>query len=321
MTTVRPPASPQPFERPAATELPITEQTRTVRAVTGILVPLIVTLATLGGIGSFTTVRAMAEPWFGDRAWSVPIGMDVGILVLLAWDLLMEYLDMPWPVLRWVAWSYIAATVTINVLAAHGDVAGSLMHAAMPMLFITVVEGIRHLIRHHVGLAYGTRTERIPTRRWLLAPVSTALLWRRMALWNITTYREALQMEYRRLTTVGQLQEQYGRLAWRWRTPLRERLSLRLLAAELPEHHPPTHGSAPAPPPRDPQPPRPYWLGDDLLLATRRVLDDALAADRALTRTELGQHLREQGFSISNERLTELRQHAVTAEVATASTA
>ncbi|MCP2337934.1 DUF2637 domain-containing protein [Actinomadura rupiterrae] len=309
MTIARPPSSPDPLERPSTDALPLSQQTRTVRAVAGILVPLIVTLATLGGIGSFTTVRTMAEPWFGDRAWSVPIGMDVGILVLLAWDLLMEYLGMPWRMLRWVAWSYIASTVAINVLAANGNVAGSLMHAAMPVLFITVMEGVRHLIRHRVGLASGTRGAPIPARRWLLAPVSTALLWRRMALWNIATYLEALDLEYRRLVTVGELQQRYGRMAWRWRTPLPERLGLRLMAANLPEHAPP-NVCGPVPQEKNAQPTRPEWLSSELLLAARRVLDEARLENRVLTRTELGQQLREQGLTISNERLTELRQHA-----------
>ncbi|MEV1199431.1 DUF2637 domain-containing protein [Microbispora rosea] len=47
-----------------------------------------VALAVLGGIGSFATLRHLAEPWFGPQAWIVPIGIDLGILALLAWDLL-----------------------------------------------------------------------------------------------------------------------------------------------------------------------------------------------------------------------------------------
>jgi hypothetical protein len=92
------------------------------RVVAALVAPLIVALAVLGGVGSYATVRQAAAPYFGDLAWIVPIGLDVGIVILLAWDLLMEYLDMAWPVLRWVAWGYIGGTVTVNVIAAHGDV-------------------------------------------------------------------------------------------------------------------------------------------------------------------------------------------------------
>lgn len=292
-----------PAAGPSRTGLPDATQAQAVRIVAGILTPLIFALATLGAVGSFTTVRAMAEPWFGGRAWIVPVGMDVGILVLLAWDLLMEFLDMPWPVLRWVAWGYIAATVAVNVAAAQGDLAGSLMHAAMPTLFITAVEGIRHLIRRRVGLTAGTHTERIPTRRWLLAPLSTALLWRQMVLWHITSYREALELEHRRLLQVGQLQQRYGRFAWRWRTPLPERLSLRLLATD-------PKAAVPAQAQPELEPLTPDWLSAELLIAAQGVLRDALADGRALSRTDLGQQLRSLGFTISNERLTALRQLA-----------
>ncbi len=81
------------------------------------------------------------------------------------------------------------------------------MHAAMPVLFITVIEGIRHLIRQLTGLATGIRIERIPLSRWLLAPRTTFLLGRRMILWHVTSYRDGLALEHEHLTAVSRLQE------------------------------------------------------------------------------------------------------------------
>jgi hypothetical protein len=68
-----------------------------VKAVVGVVAPLTLALAVLGGIGSFATVRDLAVPWFGKSAWIVPVGIDIGILALLAWDLLTEYLGVPGP--------------------------------------------------------------------------------------------------------------------------------------------------------------------------------------------------------------------------------
>jgi hypothetical protein len=161
--------------------------------------PLICALGILGSTGSFTTLRHLARPWSSATAWTVPAGIDLGILTLPAWDLLTEYLGFPWPVLRWTAWTFAAATTYLNIAAAHGPMTAAVMHAAMPILFITVIEGIRHLARQHAGLAAGTRIERIPLSRWLLAPRSTALLARRMILWHITTYRDGLTLEYEHL--------------------------------------------------------------------------------------------------------------------------
>jgi len=253
-----------------------------------VVAPLLCALATLGGIGSFATVRYLAGPWFGHLAWIVPVGVDAGILALLAWDLLAEYLGLPWPVLRWTAWAFIAATVYLNIAAAHGSPTASVMHAAMPILFVTVIEGIRHLIRQITGLATGTRIERIPLSRWLLAPRTTFLLARRMVLWHVTSYHDGLQLEYHRLLAVSRLQQAHGRWLWRWRAPLQERLALRLaldIAQPSPEATP---------------------LSEDderLIDEAARIMRDPRQQRARLSQAALARELRSRGHQIANERL------------------
>jgi hypothetical protein len=132
--------------------------------------------------------------------------------------LLLEWLAMPMPALRWMAFAFTAATVWLNVSAAHGDVTGMVMHAAMPVLFITFIEAVRHAIRRRAGIAAGTVREGIPLARWLLAPVSTFRLWRRMVLWQITSYPRALTAEQRRRHALALLDAHYGR-KWKTRAP------------------------------------------------------------------------------------------------------
>ncbi|MEU9019387.1 DUF2637 domain-containing protein [Actinomadura sp. NPDC048394] len=257
--------------------------------------PLIVTLAVLGGLGSYTTIRQMAEPHFRGLAWIVPVGMDLGIVILLLWDLLMEYLDLPWPVLRWVAWIYIAATVLVNVAAARGDLAGSVMHAAMPVLFITVVEGVRHLIRRWVGLMSPDRVERVPAARWVLAPISSLLLWRRMVLWHVTEYRQGLELEHQHLMAVSKLQDDYGRWSWRWHAPLADRLALKRLAAQ-PTANDPNEGDL-----TDDK------RQDEELMAIARELHRELEREGVqLGRDRLGRRLRKAGYTIANGKLTQM---------------
>jgi hypothetical protein len=285
-----------------------TAHQRTVKAVALVVGPMIGGLAALGGLGSFTTVRQAARPYFGHLAWIVPIGMDVGILILLTWDLLMEYLDLAWPVLRWVAWAYITATIAVNIHAARGDLAGSVMHAAMPVLFITVVEGVRHLIRQQAGLASGTRRERVPTARWLLAPLSSGLLWRRMVLWNATAYRQGLHLEYEHLLAVSRLQQHYGRWAWHWKAPLAERLTLRLQPAKASLTM--AYDSAGSQPYGQDRlgagPPVAVWADGALLEAARRILADAGRQGVRLSNANLARRLREEGHAIANGRIGEL---------------
>ncbi|MCP9953777.1 DUF2637 domain-containing protein [Actinomadura madurae] len=117
-----------------------------------------------------------------------------------------------------MAFAFTAATVWLNVSAAHGDVTGMVMHAAMPVLFITFIEAVRHAIRRRAGIAAGTVREGVPVARWLLAPFSTFRLWRRMVLWQITSYPRALTAEQRRRHALALLESHYGR-KWKARAP------------------------------------------------------------------------------------------------------
>jgi uncharacterized protein DUF2637 len=273
-----------------------------------VVAPLVLAVGVLGGIGSFTTVRHLAEPWFGRSAWTVPVGIDLGILALLSWDLLAEYLGLGWPVLRWTAWLFIAATTYLNIAAAHGSATAAIMHAAMPILFVTVTEGIRHLIQQHTGLAAGTRIERIPLSRWLLAPRTTFLLARRMVLWHVTSYRDGLALEYQRLLAVSHLQQDYGRWQWRWHAPLRDRLGLRLTQLDVTAEivcstveEP--HNSALAPDTSETLNPQPSKSTVLLIEATAAILANAERDGVDISQAALARQLRERGYRVGNDRL------------------
>jgi len=291
----------------------------------GVVTPMVGFLAVLGGVGSFTAVRDLAVPWFGRSAWIVPVGIDVGVLALLSWDLIAEYLRLPLPLLRWTAWGFIGATVYLNVAAAHGNLTAAVMHAAMPTLFVSVTEGIRHLIRQLTGLATGTRIERIPIARWIFSPLPTLLLRRRMVLWQVTSYQLALTLEFRRLQSVARLQETYGRYRWRLRAPLSDRLALQLesagLSADAPRY-PDAAAEAPNVAPDRPtqEPPAAalaHFLPRRCLVEPPMVPEPANEADRVLIRaaTEilqeggqlsqatLAKKLRERGHRVANDRL------------------
>ena len=277
-----------------------------------VVAPLVCLLGALGGIGSFATVRHQAVAWFGSSAWIVPVGVDVGILALLAWDLLAEYLGLSWPVLRWTAWAFIVATTYLNIAAAHGDPTASIMHAAMPVLFVTVIEGIRHLVRQATGLATGTRIEHIPASRWLLAPRSTTMLARRMILWHITSYHDGLRLEYEHLLAISRLQQQYGRWLWRWRAPLGQRLALRFTPARSMAwsgQEPAIAADAAGHPERGlpcglPPAPESMTKRDQrLVTAATKLMRTAEQQGKTISQAELGRRLRARGLSIPNERL------------------
>src|SRR5205807_735284 len=83
-------------------------------------------------------------------------------------------------------------------------------------------------VRTRAGLASGTRMDSIRPSRWLLAPVATVRLWRRMVLWEIRSYVAALVRERDRVLALTDLKDTYGPLAWRWKAPRRTKALYRL---------------------------------------------------------------------------------------------
>lgn len=62
-----------------------------------------------------------------------------------------------------------------------------------------------------VGERNGTCRDRIPLARWVLAPWRTWLLWRRMVLWSISDYHQAVDIELSLGRAVTLLRAMYGR--------------------------------------------------------------------------------------------------------------
>jgi hypothetical protein len=149
-----------------------------------------------------------------------------------------------------VPWGLTAVTCWLNVAAGH-SLSAKIAHGTMPLLWVVLSEVAAHVYATRIGAVTGRRMEKIRRSRWLLAFPSTFALWRRMTLWEITSYAEALDCERQRLLTRAELREAYGR-GWRWKAPRRTRVLLKL--GELTPVHdrtdaapPPAHTPDPAP--------------------------------------------------------------------------
>ena len=198
------------------------------RAAVCLIGAAMLTLALIGMYVSFQTVYEYVRPWFRDTAWAVPVAIDVAILVFSAADLLLSYWRMAKPSMRLIPWAFTAATIWLN-WQAGGPVPIRIAHAAMPALWVLFCEYARHVLAARVGLVTGGRMEKVRRSRWLLAPLSTARLRRRMILWEITSYRRALELEAGRRAEIARLEMEYGR-TWRRRAPAPDRLALKLSA-------------------------------------------------------------------------------------------
>ncbi|WP_419997018.1 DUF2637 domain-containing protein [Streptomyces boninensis] len=207
---------------------------RTHRILIGIVILGAVVIATIGFAGSYAAVRELAEDkGFGRFAVFFPIGIDAGIMVLLALDLLLTWIRIPFPLLRQTAWLLTAATIAFNGAAAWPDPLGVAMHAIIPVLFVISVEAARHAIGRIADITADKHMEGVRLSRWLLAFPSTFLLWRRMKLWELRSYDEVIRLEQDRLVYRARLRAKYGR-AWRRKAPIESTMPLKLAKYGVP---------------------------------------------------------------------------------------
>ncbi|MFD4723022.1 DUF2637 domain-containing protein [Streptomyces sp. NPDC058423] len=208
--------------------------TRTHRILIGVVVAGAVIIAAIGFAGSYTAVRELAEKkGFGQFSLVFPIGIDAGICVLLALDLLLTWIRIPFPLLRQTAWLLTAATIAFNGAAAWPDPLGVGMHAVIPVLFVVSVEAARHAVGRIADITADKHMEGVRLTRWLLSPVPTFRLWRRMKLWELRSYEQVIKLEQDRLIYQARLQARYGR-AWRRKAPIEALMPLRLAKYAVP---------------------------------------------------------------------------------------
>ncbi|MEY9874384.1 hypothetical protein ABH931_003879 [Streptacidiphilus sp. MAP12-33] len=191
-------------------------------------------IAGIGFAGSYSAVRLLAtRKGFGLFAYVFPIGVDVGIAVLLALDLVLTWLRIPFPLLRQAAWLLTVGTIVFNAASSVGDPLAMGMHAIIPLLFIVVVEAARHAVGRIADITADRYMESVRLLRWILSPIPTFRLWRRMKLWELRSYDETIRLEQNRLVYRARLRAQYGR-AWRYRAPLELLLPLKLARYGVP---------------------------------------------------------------------------------------
>ncbi|MFA7762351.1 DUF2637 domain-containing protein [Streptomyces sp. NRRL S-448] len=208
--------------------------TRTHRILIGVVVAGAVVIAGIGFAGSYSAVRSLAlQKGFGSFSLVFPIGIDAGICVLLALDLLLTWLRIPFPLLRQTAWLLTAATIAFNGAASWPDPLGVGMHAVIPMLFVVTVEAARHAVGRIADITADRHMEGVRITRWLLSPIPTFKLWRRMKLWELRSYEQAVGMEQDRLIYQARLQARYGR-AWRRKAPVEALMPLKLAKIGVP---------------------------------------------------------------------------------------
>lgn len=212
----------------------------TVAAVTAIVT--VIVLAICAAAGSWTTVSGLAAAHGIRAGWLAPVEIDGGLVGVIALDIALTWADRAMWWLRLAARVFAAGTVLANAAAGWPSLVGAGLHCAAPLVIVVVTEAGRAAllyparaeerkarkdardVRRSVRLARretrrARNTDPIPVVRWLLDPLGTGALWRRMKLWGETSYTAAVSMELERRAAISELTTLYGADGWRSQVP------------------------------------------------------------------------------------------------------
>ncbi|MFE2412467.1 DUF2637 domain-containing protein [Kitasatospora sp. NPDC059408] len=172
-------------------------------------------LAGIGFSGSYAALRDLGfRHGFGPFSYAFPVGVDAGIVALLAMDLHLIRKGTPWPMLRLLAHGFTVATIYFNAASAGpllADPTGTAMHAVIPVMFVAVVEAGRRLVIRITRIEAGHQRDGVPLHRWILAPWPSFRMYRRMRLNGIASYDRAVELERERLVYRVMLERDHGK--------------------------------------------------------------------------------------------------------------
>ncbi|WP_431889528.1 DUF2637 domain-containing protein [Nocardiopsis alba] len=190
----------------------------------GLAVMGMLAVGAYGLVISYWTVRDLAERLHMPLPALYPLGIEGGMVAVLAIDIALTWIGRPIGWLRQVARGLSVTAISINAYAGmeHGA-AAVVMHALAPAILIVGVEALRH---HLLAVLKAPKDrEPIPLGRWFLAPVSTIAMRRRMILWQQPKYTEALDTHLDRHEAIAELKRAFG---WRWKKHIPAGLAYRL---------------------------------------------------------------------------------------------
>ena len=146
--------------------------------------------------GSFYAVQELAAARGVHPSWVPPLAID-GILVLfLLVDLLFARMGTPQPLVKNVTRGFILLTLLANGASGWGDPVAVFLHIPAPLALVVMTEVARQALVEEARRTAGKPPfDPIPVMRWVLAPISTFTLWRRMILQDVRSYAVALDQE------------------------------------------------------------------------------------------------------------------------------
>lgn len=175
-------------------------------------------LAGYAAAASYESVSHLAASKNVPLSTYTPAGIDGGLFGVIVIDIALTWAGQPLGWLRLMARLFAAGTIAANASAGWPDAAGVGLRIAAPALFVVLTEVARAVLLRR-NRDQGVREEGIPLARWLIAPAQTFAMWRRMMLWRVRDYSEAVELDLSRRRAIVALNSRYAPGDWRKAAP------------------------------------------------------------------------------------------------------
>jgi hypothetical protein len=185
---------------------------------------VIAALAVYGAEASYLSLRTLAITYNLPSPRIAPIGIDGGLLGFVAFDIVLTWIGKPLWLIRWMARLLSLATIVLNALAGWPQPIAVGLHTFAPTIVVAVIEAVRILLLRSDDQDIPAKaeddddSEGIPWLRWVIAPFSTFVIWRRMILWRVRSYAKAIDMELSRRRAIVRLAGHFGQ-SWQVDAP------------------------------------------------------------------------------------------------------
>jgi Protein of unknown function (DUF2637) len=161
--------------------------TRPQTALAAVIIVTVTALAPLFFADLFVTVNHLLGPSFGWWAWTVPLATEVSFVVLYLLAVLLMLRGKPARGLAWVPYLFAAASLWLNVAAAHGNPAAEVGHAVMVAAFFAPILAAKAAVRSLSTSGHDVAVRRVSAdaRRYAIDLMRSELGWR----WRLSAPR------------------------------------------------------------------------------------------------------------------------------------
>lgn len=221
---IKPPKAPKPPKDP-------NDDTRYHKPLLAAIIVGTIAVAGTAGFLSYETLTEYAKPALKEEAFLFPVVVDAAVLLFASITLYKSFKGYRNLGTRMAMHLMSGMTIAFNMSAGE-DFEYQMIHAAAPIVWVMGIEIVLGMVRKEQKKKR-PQLDKIRFVRFVLSPISSFSMWRRMVLWEITDASIARRIDAVRIRQ--RLVWQKAGFFWRFYVTNAERTELRIRLLDMAE--------------------------------------------------------------------------------------